>query len=80
MTTLGRVLGVGPRTDVDADRWIVTITIEGNPPEVTLLEPVSCYAEAIERAEANDCNRVVFIGSVLSEMAQAGVAGRLVHA
>ena len=78
MTPLGRVLGVGPRTDDDTDRWIVTISIEGNPPQVTVLEPVSSYTEAIDRAEAHTCSRVVFIGSTLSEIAAAGVGGPLV--
>lgn len=80
MTTLGRVLGVGPRTEADTDRWIVTISIEGDPPDVRMLEPVRSHAEAIERAEANNCTRVVFIGTVLREMAQAGVGRPLVNA
>ena len=68
-----RTLAVGPRTGLGDTSWTATLHTDRDPPEVTILAPVSSYDDAVARARAHNCDTLGFTDGVLAEMTAAGV-------
>jgi hypothetical protein len=67
-----RTIMIGPRDPVDG-RWLATLTIEGDEPQVFALTPVGSWHDIVDHEATFEADRVHVLPASLREMIEAGV-------
>jgi hypothetical protein len=70
--TVRRVLTIGPRDAADR-RWLATLTVHGDEPQVFVLAPVASWHDVVDHETAFEADHVQLDPGTLREMLAAGV-------